>query len=103
MSAPPAICWATSSSRRERSPFWSSACSFLRPVGLMRSPMTQNGRSGPITTVLDGDSRTGSNRLPFLAGGDAEAAAEPRDPGLLAEADEVQAANAGQRAGGVGE
>src|SRR5436190_5470710 len=69
----------------------------------MRSPITQNGRPGPITTVLDGDSRTVSNALPFVTGWDAEALAQPGDAGLLAEADQVQAAHAVQRPRGVGE
>src|SRR5436305_2540466 len=69
----------------------------------MRSPITQSGRPGPVTTVLDGDSRTVSNRLPFVSGRNAEAAAQARDAGLLAKADQVQAAYAGERAGGVGE
>src|SRR5690348_18488773 len=97
------ICCATSISTRDRSPCWSCAWNFLRPVGLIRSPITQNGRPGPITTVLDGDSRTVSNRLPFVAGGNAEAGAQACDPGLLAKTDQVQAPHAGQRARGVGE
>ena len=80
---------------RDRSPFCNSAWNFLRPVGLMRSPITQNGRSGPITTVLDDDSRTVSTQLPFFSGWNAEPAAQARDAGLLAETDQVQAAHAG--------
>src|SRR3954454_22245835 len=101
MSAPPAICCATSPSMRERSPFCNSAWNFLRPVGLMRSPITQNGRSGPITTVLDDDSRTVSTQLPFFSRWNAEAAAQTCDAGLLAETDQGQAANSGQLASGV--
>src|SRR3954447_6327931 len=97
------VCCSTSISRRDRSPCWSCAWNFLRPVGLIRSPITQNGRPGPITTVLDGDSRTVSNRLPFVAGGDAEPRAQACDPGLLAKADQVQTADTGQRACSVGE
>src|SRR5436305_989381 len=96
------ICCATSTSMRERSPACSSAWNLFRPVGLMRSPMTQNGRCGPITTVLDDDSRIVSKHLSFVAGGNVEAAAEIGDPRLLPEADQVQPADAGQRAGGLG-
>jgi hypothetical protein len=39
-------------STRLKSPAAISAASILRPVGLMRSPMMQNGRSKPITTSL---------------------------------------------------
>jgi len=35
----------------ERSPLRSASANVLRPVGLMRSPMMQNGWSGPMTTV----------------------------------------------------
>src|SRR3954447_6836365 len=98
MSAPPAICCATSTSMRERSPFCNSAWNFLRPVGLMRSPITQNGRSGPITMVLDDDSRTVSTQLPFDSCWDAEAAAQACDAGLLAKTDQVQAAHTGDAA-----
>src|SRR5690348_15071937 len=97
------VCCSTSISMRDRSPCCSCAWNFLRPVGLIRSPITQNGRPGPITTVLDGDSRTVSNRLPFVAGGNAEAAAQTCDTGLLAKADQVQAAHTRERAGRVGE
>ena len=49
----PASTWASASrSTVEKSPAAISAASFLRPVGLMRSPMMQNGRSKPMTTVL---------------------------------------------------
>ena len=41
--APPATCWATSISIRDRSPARSWSWKILRPVGLMRSPMMQNG------------------------------------------------------------
>src|SRR2546430_8108293 len=102
-SAPPAICCATSASMRDRSPFCNSDWNFLRPVGLMRSPITQNGRSGPITTVLDDDSRTVSTQLPFFSRWNSEAAAQACDAGLLAKTDQVQPAHAGQSASGVGE
>jgi hypothetical protein len=49
--APPATCSATSISMRDRSPARSCSWNFDRPVGLMRSPMTQNGSSGPMVTV----------------------------------------------------
>src|SRR3954451_5213305 len=94
MSAPPAICSATSASRRERSPAWSSAWNALRPVGLIRSPITQNGCSGPMTTVLDRDCRTVSTRLPFGSGRNAELLAEPGDARLAAERDQVQPGDA---------
>ena len=42
-SAPPATCSATSISICDRSPAWSCAWKALRPVGLIRSPITQNG------------------------------------------------------------
>ena len=103
MSAPPATCCATSTSIRERSPFCSSAWNFLRPVGLIRSPITQNARSGPMTTVLDGDSRTVSTQFPLCSGWDAEAAAQVRNTRLSAKADQVQAAHPRQQTGCVGE
>src|SRR5436309_11295475 len=103
MSAPPATCSVTSISSCERSPAWSCAWKALRPVGLMRSPMTQNGCSEPMTTDLDRDCRTVSTRLPFGAGWYAEPRAQPGDPGLAAEADQVEALHAGQRARVVGE
>src|SRR4029079_1168814 len=87
------FCSSTSISMRDRSPCCSCAWNFLRPVGLIRSPITQNGCDGPMITVLDGDSRTVSNRLPFVAGGDAEAGTQACDAGLLAKADQVQAAD----------
>ncbi len=56
--APPATCWATSVSTRDRSPARSSSWNALRPVGLIRSPMMQNGWPGPITTCLPAEERT---------------------------------------------
>src|SRR5438034_1863126 len=103
MSAPPSTCCATSVSSCERSPAWSWAWNAFRPVGLIRSPITQNGCSGPMTTVLDRDWTTVSTHLPFLSGRNVEALAEPRDAGLLAEADQVQAGDPGQRARMLGE
>src|SRR5205085_1800006 len=51
-----------------------------------------------MTTVLDGDWTTVSTRLPFRSWGYAEPLAEPGDPGLAAEADEMQPGDSGQRA-----
>src|SRR3979411_53906 len=98
MSAPPSTCCATSVSSCERSPAWSWAWNALRPVGLIRSPMTQNGCSGPMTTVLDRDWTTVSTHLPFLTCRNVQALAEAGDACLLAEADQVQAGDTGQRA-----
>src|SRR5579864_4380325 len=103
MSAPPSTCCATSVSSCERSPAWSCAWNALRPVGLIRSPITQNGCSGPMTTVLDRDWTTVSTHLPLFTGRDVEALAEARDAGLLAKADQVQARDAWQRARMLGE
>src|SRR5579872_3365148 len=103
MSAPPATCSATSTSSCERSPCCSCAWNALRPVGLMRSPITQNGWSGPMTTVLDGDWTTVSTHLPLDSRWNAQPLAEAGDAGLLAEADQVQAGDAGKRARVLGE
>src|SRR5262245_37475437 len=103
MSAPPATCCATSVSSCERSPACSCAWKAFRPVGLIRSPITQNGCSGPIATVLDGDWTTVSTRLPFRAWWYAEPLAQPGDAGLSAEADEVEPGDSRQRAGVLGE
>src|SRR5487761_1120957 len=100
MSAPPASCCATSISSWERSPAWSCAWNVFRPVGLIRSPMTQNGWSGPMTTVLDGDWTTVCTCLPRWY---AESLAEAGDAGPAAKAEEVQAGDAGQRARVLGE
>ncbi len=56
--APPATCWATSVSTRDRSPARSSSWNALRPVGLIRSPMMQNGWPGPITACPAAEERT---------------------------------------------
>src|SRR5260221_10091907 len=64
----------------------------------MRSPITQNGRSGPITTVLDDDSRTVSTQFPFGAGWNVQTAAQARDACLLAKADQVQSVHTGDPA-----
>ena len=55
----PASTWAsTSRSTRLKSPARISSASSLRPVGLMRSPMTTNGRSSPMTTSRLADETT---------------------------------------------
>src|SRR2546425_343235 len=69
----------------------------------MRSPMMQNGRSEPMTTVLDRDWTTVSTHFPFDACRDAKTAAEAGDPGLAAEADQVQSGDTGQRPRMLGE
>src|SRR3954470_10063083 len=94
MSAPMAICASASSSTRSRLPSRSSCAKALRPVGLMRSPMMQNGLSIAIVTVLDRDCRTVSTRVSLLRFGDAEALAEAPDRVVLAERDEVQPTDA---------
>src|SRR5215207_5624003 len=82
-SAPAAICALTSSATVVRSPLRSCAANVLRPVGLIRSPMMQNGCSGPMTTVLDRPSRTVSKAAPSLLGGDGAAALLEQLLGLL--------------------
>src|SRR5205823_3991653 len=69
----------------------------------MRSPITQNGRSGPMTTVLDGDWTTVSTRLSFLSWWDAELLTQPGDSGLAAKADQVEAGDSRQRPRVLGE
>src|SRR3954454_17300065 len=102
-SAPPATCSATSSSIWDRSPACSWAWKPLRPVGVIRSPMMQNGLPEPMTTVLDRDWRTVSMLNPFGVRGDAEPPAKRGDACILAEADEVQAPYAGLRHGVPGQ
>ena len=53
----PAATWARASAliTVSKLPACISAASFLRPVGLMRSPITQNGRSKPMITCLFSD------------------------------------------------
>src|SRR5437588_4327968 len=92
-----AACCAMSTSICERSSACSCAWNAFRPVGLMRSPMMQNGCSAPMTTVLDRDRRTVSTGLSFGAGRNGEAGAQAGDPGFAAEADQVQARDAGER------
>src|SRR5512133_1463520 len=100
MSAP-ADTWATASTATvDRSPPRSPSANVLRPVGLIRSPMTQKGWSWPMTTVRLRDCRVVCMRerlLPFDSRLEAETCAELGDPGVLAERDEVQAADPGQR------
>src|ERR1051326_1467729 len=50
MCAPAATCACASARTRSITPSFISAARTLRPVGLMRSPMTTNGRSPEITT-----------------------------------------------------
>src|SRR6185312_5230285 len=100
MSAP-AVTWATASTATvDKSPPRSSSANVLRPVGLIRSPMTQKGWSWPMTTVLERDDRVVCMRerlLPFDARLEAELCAELGDARVLAERDEVKAGHAGQR------
>src|ERR1700693_1078939 len=103
MSAPPSTCCVTSVSSCDRSPAWSWAWNAFRPGGLIRSPITQNGCSGPMTTVLDRDRTTVSTHLPFCSGRDGSALTEGGDAGLLAKADQVQACASRQRARVLGE
>src|SRR3954468_20111853 len=104
MSAPASV-WATASAVTvDRSPPRSCSAKALRPVGLMRSPMMQKGCVGPIVTVLDRECRTVSMRLvPFGSGLDAQSLTELGDARVLAEGDEVQTRDPGQRPGVVGE
>src|SRR5262249_22154648 len=92
-----AVCCATSVSICDRSSACSCAWNPFRPVGLIRSPMMQNGCSGPMTTVLDRDWRTVSTCFPFGAGRDVEARAQSCDTRLAAEADQVEPGDAGER------
>src|SRR5690242_3419082 len=96
MSAP-ASTWARASSPTvDRSPLRSSSAKRLRPVGLIRSPITQNGWSWPMTTVLPRDCRVVC-MFPFGGRSQVEALAELGDRVVLAERDEVQARDPGQR------
>src|SRR3954451_5430740 len=100
MSAP-AVTWAMASTATvDRSPPRSSSANALRPVGLIRSPMTQKGWSWPMTTVLERERRVVCIRerlLPFDTRLEAELCAELGDPRVLAERDQVKAGHAGQR------
>src|SRR6476661_5546535 len=99
VSAPPSTCSAASMSSCERSPDWSWAWNAFRPVGLIRSPITQNGRPAPIVTILDRDWRTVSMLDPFGVCRNAKATARLGDAGVLPEADDVQARDPGERHG----
>jgi hypothetical protein len=55
MVAPASTCARASLLTRVKSKRRSSSASFLRFVGLIRSPMTTNGLSGLMTTVLVAD------------------------------------------------
>src|SRR5271157_2695455 len=55
--APAATCARASERTREKSPAAISSASFLRPVGLIRSPIITKGRSGLMITVLLLDER----------------------------------------------
>src|SRR4051794_29432566 len=59
----------------------------------MRSPMMQNGRSGPMTIVLDRECSTVCTGLSLLSSRNTERPAEPRDA-VAAEADQVQSGDA---------
>src|SRR5204863_2109298 len=95
MSAP-AWTWDTASvATVENSPPRNCSAKVLRPVGLIRSPMMQNGSSAPIVTVLDRDRSTVSIGVPFDSGRDAQSCTELCDSRVPAEGDEVQAGDAG--------
>src|SRR5690242_10390966 len=96
MSAPASTCASASAVTVDRSPLRSSSAKRLRPVGLMRSPITQNGWSWPMTTVLLRDCRVVC-MVPFGGRGEIEALAELGDRVVLAERDEVQAGDALER------
>ena len=53
--APASTCATASASTLLKSPSVISVASNLRPVGLMRSPITQNGWSKPIVTSFDAE------------------------------------------------
>src|ERR671933_2620924 len=89
-----------SSRTRDRSPLRNSSENALRPVGLMRSPITQNGWSCPMVMVLDRDSRTVcmlERLLSFDSLRDPETRAELCDDRFLTEGNEVKAGHAGKR------
>src|SRR5438105_3664241 len=90
MSAPASTCATASTATVDRSPPRSSSANFLRPVGLIRSPMMQNGCSRPIVIVLDRERSTVSIGFPFDSGRDAQTCAELCDARVLAERDEVK-------------
>src|SRR5438067_13725992 len=90
MSAPAATWTWASFVTVERSPPRNSSANTLRPVGLIRSPMMQNGCSAPMVTVLDRDRSTVSMGFPFDSGWNAKARAQLRDARVFAEGDEMQ-------------
>src|SRR5437763_1802884 len=91
MSAPACTCASASLVTVSKLPSRSSSAKVLRPVGLMRSPMMQNGCSAPMVTVLDRDRSTVSIGFPFGSRGDAQTGAQLRDAGIPAERNEVDA------------
>src|SRR5689334_22902310 len=97
MSAPASTCATASTDTVDRSPPRSSSAKLLRPVGLIRSPMMQNGCSRPIVTVLDRERSTVSIGFPFVSRRDAQTCAELCDACVLAERDEVKARHPGLR------
>src|SRR5690242_8593030 len=97
MSAPASTCAFASMVTVERSPPRSCSANDLRPVGLIRSPMMQNGPSELIVTVLDRDRSTVSIGFPFDSGRDAQTCAQLCDACVLAERDEVKTRDPGQR------
>ena len=97
MSAPASTCASASTVTVERSPPRSSSANILRPVGLIRSPMTQNGCPAPIVTLLRPRPKHCIHGSLFLVWWDPQPRAQLRDAGVLAERDEVQAGDAGLR------
>src|SRR5450755_2568370 len=92
----PACAWAIASAVTVlRSPPRSCSANSLRPVGLIRSPMMQNGCSEPTVTVLERDRSTVSIEFPFNSGRNAQACTQLCDAGVPAERDEMKAAHAG--------
>src|SRR3990170_3565925 len=95
---PPIAAWSsTSLTISDRSPARSASANALRPVGLIRSPMMQNGWAGPMTTCLDRELRTVCICFSLLLARDAEVPAEARQRTVVPEVGEVKAANAGDR------
>src|SRR5262249_47695631 len=100
----PAWTWLTASSVTvDSSPARSSSANVLRPVGLIRSPMMQNGCSAPIVTLAPRDRSTVSIGLPFDSWCDPQSPAQLGDAGVLAERDEVKSGDAGLGEGMGGE
>ena len=68
----PASTWASASrSTRLKSPAFISSASSFRPVGLMRSPMSTNGRSKPMTTSRVAGADDGAGHAGWAPGGTA--------------------------------